>query len=396
MPLRPSSLHLISLACLALALPATVEAQDAGSAPLASCAQGREPAQASSAVLPDGRVSFRLCAPDAHDVRVIIPDAFDGTPPGTPTDLALTRDQVGLWSATTPQPIAPDTYRFAFVVDGVRLPDPQGTAFEEERAGVVSTFEVKGSAGDFQSYRAEVPHGTVSTLEYWSKSLGTRRRVHVYTPPGYMKGGASYPVLYLVHGAAFSDDSWTSLGHAQYILDNLIAAGKANPMIVVMPMGHTPPRRGINPMDNADFGKDLTTDLIPFVDAHFRTLATADERAMAGFSMGGMHTIRFGLSHPELFHAIGIFSMGLGMRGDTAQVTKYEQANDAALKQDAKSLKLLYLAIGDHDPFYSTVAPTRAMFDKYAIRYVYHESGGGHTFTNWRRYLEDFAPRLFR
>lgn len=222
------------------------------------------------------------------------------------------------------------------------------------------------------------------------------RRAHVYTPPGYMKGKGNYPVLYLVHGYAFSDASWTSLGHSQYILDNLIAAGGAKPMILVMPFGHTPSRPGLNLMDNTDFGKDLANDLVPYIDAHFRTLANANDRAMAGFSMGGMHTIRFGLTRPDLFHWIGIFSMGLGMRGNTEQLANFEKVNDAALREDARSLKLLYLAIGSDDPFYSTSAPTRVMFDKYGIRYVYHESGGAHNFSNWRRYLADFAPRLFR
>lgn len=345
--------------------------------------------------LTDRRVTFRLCAPDAKSVDVIIPDIAGGAP-GTPPELKMTRDDTGLWSVTTPKPIAPDTYRFVFDVDGVKLPDPLGSTFDRGRVGVVSTFEVKGASGDFQAYKAGISHGVVSVVDYWSKSLGVRRRAHVYTPPGYMKGNGNYPVLYLVHGYAMSDTSWTSLGHAQYILDNLIASGKAKPMILVMPFGHTPPRPGSNPMNNSDFGKDLANDLIPYIDAHFRTLATANDRAMAGFSMGGMHTIRFGLTRPDLFHSIGIFSMGLGLHGNSEQVTRFEHANDAALREDAKSLKLLYLAIGSQDRFYSTSAPTRAMFDKYGIRYIYHESGGGHNFSNWRRYLADFAPRLFR
>lgn len=394
--LKSGRLPLVGLAILVLALPAGALAQAAGTAPQ-SCIQSRFAETApykTVEVLPNDRVTFRLCAPEARSVNAIIPDIAGGAP-GMPPRLRMARDNTGLWSVTTPEPIEPDTYRFVFEVEGVKLPDPLGSSFDKERVGVASTFEVSGASGDFQTYKSDVPHGVVSVVEYWSKSLDVRRRAHVYTPPGYMKSRVDYPVLYLVHGYAFSDDSWTSLGHAHYILDNLIAAGKAKPMIVVMPFGHTPPRPGLNPMDNSDFGKDLTGDLIPYIDKHFRTLADANDRAMAGFSMGGMHTIRFGLTRPDLFHSIGIFSMGLGMHGNTAQVTKFEQANDAALRDDAKSLRLLYLAIGDHDPFYSTSAPTRSMFDKYAIRYVYHESGGGHNFTNWRRYLADFAPRLF-
>jgi enterochelin esterase family protein len=256
---------------------------------------------------------------------------------------------------------------------------------------------VSGPAGDFQTWKAEVPHGTVSTIEYWSKSIGAKRRAHVYTPPGYMKGAGNYPVLYLVHGAGDSDDSWTSVGHANNILDNLFAAGKARPMIVVMPFGHTPDRPGGDILNNNDFGNDLLTDLMPYVEANFRTANTPDSRAMAGLSMGGSHTIRNGLTHPELFHYVGVFSMGLGLGNNgAAQVADYEKANDAALKRGAKDLKLLYYAIGKDDFLYGTVAPTRGIFDKYGIKHVYNESEGGHTWINWRRYLTDFAPRLFK
>jgi enterochelin esterase family protein len=148
-------------------------------------------------------------------------------------------------------------------------------------------------------------------------------------------------------------------------------------------------------LNNSDFGDDLFKDVIPTIEASYRTINTADARAMAGLSMGGSHTLRFGLTHPEMFHAIGIFSMGLGMQGP-GDVTKYEAANDAALKRDAKELKLLYYAIGKADFLYQVSAPTRGMFDKYGLHYVYNETEGGHTWINWRRYLTDFAPRLFR
>ena len=351
-------------------------------------------------MLADGRVTFRVCAPAAQDVRVTSSDLADiipmGFPAGTPVGLPMTRDETGLWRVTTAKAVPADNYRFNFQVDGARVPNPQGTTWSEERTGTNSTFEVPGAAGDFQAYKADVPHGVVSEVEYWSKAIGAKRRAHVYTPPGYMNGTGKYPVLYLVHGAGDSDDSWTSVGHAHYILDNLIAAGKARPMIIVMPFGHTPDRPGSDMLNNNDFGNDLLKDLMPYVEASFRTLNTADNRAMAGLSMGGSHTIRNGLTHPELFHSIGIFSMGLGMGNNGAQVTQYEQQNDAALKQGAKDLKLLYYAMGKDDFLYGTVAPTRGIFDKYGMKHVYNESGGGHTWLNWRRYLTDFAPRLFK
>jgi enterochelin esterase family protein len=350
-------------------------------------------------VLPDGRVTFRMCAPDAQSVSVISSDAADVIPMGIgggPAGLAMTKDARGLWSVTTEKPVAPDNYRFNFSVNGVKVPDPQSTTFTMDRIGVNSTFELPGEAGNFQAWNRNVPHGTVSVVEYWSSSLGVKRRAHVYTPPGYFKSGNRYPVLYLVHGAGDSDDSWTGTGHAHYILDNLIAAGRAKPMIIVMPFGHTPDRQGGNMLANTDFGDDLIRDLIPHIERNFRTLDRPGSRAMAGLSMGGAHTLRFGLTHPELFRYIGVFSMGLGMGNNgPADIAAYEKENAKALEAAAKDLKLFYYAMGKDDFLYGTVAPTRAMLERQGIEHVYNESAGGHTWINWRRYLEDFAPRLF-
>ena len=310
----------------------------------------------------------------------------------------MTRSADGVWSATTPKPVGADNYRYNFVVNGVALPDPQANTFSQERSGTRSTFEMPGASGAFQSYDHTVPHGLVSQFEYWSATLGTKRRAHVYLPPGYTKGSARYPVLYLVNGAGDSDDNWTSTGHAHYILDNLIAAGKARPMIIVMPAGHTPDRPGTTLLANQDFGDDLLKALIPAVDAAFRTEARPQSRAMAGLSMGGAHTLNFGLPHADVFRYVGVFSMGLGagMAGNQEDLKRYENQNSAGLARAAREMKLVYYAMGKDDFLYATVAPTRAMLDRAGIRHVYNETGGGHTWINWRRYLADFTPRLFR
>ncbi len=384
----------------ALALAAAAVAQPAPTAPATCQAQGfAVPAYKSVEVLPDGRVTFRLCAPQATEARVTspdIPDVIPGGFGGGPNGLAMTKDDQGLWSVTTDKPVAPDNYRFNFSVNGARVPDPLATSFTRERVGVNSTFEVPGAEGAFQAYDKDIPHGMVSELEYWSQSLGVKRRAHVYLPPDYLSSRGSYPVLYLVHGAGDSDDSWTRTGHAHYILDNLIAAGKAKPMIVVMPFGHTPERPGANVLANTDFGDDLLEDLIPLVESRFRTRRSPSARAMAGLSMGGAHTLRYGLTHPELFHYLGVFSMGLGMNNNVQEIASYETANAAALARSAEDLELFYYAMGKDDFLYGTVAPTRALLDRHGIAHVYHESGGGHTWINWRRYLADFAPRLFQ
>jgi enterochelin esterase-like enzyme len=354
------------------------------------------PARYSSAeVLPDRRVTFRLCAPEATEALVTSTDYAPAIPLGFggPPGLAMTKDTSGLWSATTPAPFEAGTFRYNFRVNGARVPDPQATRFSHERVGTNSVLEVPGPEGDFQAYDAKVAHGAVSVVEYWSTTLGAKRRAHVYTPPGYMRSAARYPVLYLVHGAGDSDDSWTSVGHANYILDNLIAAGKAKPMIIVMPFGHTPDRPGADLLTNDDFGNDLAKDLIPYVEANWRTLPSAANRAMAGLSMGGAHTLRFGLTHPERYDYVGVFSMGLM---DTTQLASYEKQNAAALARGAKQFKLVYYAVGKEDFLYRSIAPTRALLAKYGIKDVYNESTGGHEWRNWRRYLADFAPRLFR
>jgi enterochelin esterase-like enzyme len=391
-----AALLALALHCVAWAQApaAPTNAAPANAAPVTCAGSGFLPGPASYKSvepLPDQRVTFRLCAPNAAFVSVTSSDLADVIPMGG--GLPMTRNQQGLWSVTTPVPVAPDNYRFSFNVDGTVVPDPQGTSFSLTRVGQFSTFEMPGAQGTFQTYDKNVPHGIVSVVDYWSTSLGTMRRAHVYTPPGYMRDSAHYPVLYLVHGAGDSDDSWTSVGHANYILDNLIAAGKAKPMIVVMPFGHTPERKGANMLANSDFGQDLFKDLIPYMDGHFRTVAKPAARAMAGLSMGGAHTLQFGLTHPEVFRYVGIFSMGL-MNAD--QIASYETANDQGLSQAGKSMSLVYYAIGNKDFLFASSTPTRAMMDKYGIKYVFHESDGGHTWINWRRYFADFAPRLFQ
>ena len=398
--IRHLPLAAIVLAGAALSLPAGAQE----SAAPASCRPSAPFAQMnyrSVEPLADGRVTFRLCAPDASAVRVIsndldpvVPAGFGGGERGLP----MVQDATGLWSATTTLPIAPDTHRYNFEIDGVKVPDPMATTFSRERTGVNSTLEVLGAEGAFQSYDPGVPHGAVSRIEYWSTTLGVKREALVYTPPGYMNDAARYPVLYLVHGAGDSADSWTSVGHAHYIADNLIAAGQAEPMIIVMPFGHTPERPGSSMLVNTDFGSDLIADLIPFVDAGFRTIANADHRAMAGLSMGGAHTLNFGVPRPDLFGEVGIFSMGLGVMSQSPQadVDAFVARNAAGLAARAAAREPVYFAMGTDDFLYGAVAPTRAMFEQVGIAHHYNESDGGHSWINWRRYLNDFLPRLFK
>lgn len=341
--------------------------------------------------LPDGRVTFHLCAPEADGVNVTASDFFAAEPDGT-TSIAMTRDARGLWSATTAQPVRPDTYRYDFEIDGVTVADPLATEFTRFNTGISTVTELAGPEGAFQTYDPAIAHGTVTQFDYWSDQFGAKREAYVYTPPGYMTGTDAYPVLYLVHGGGGNAEMWTKLGHAHYIIDNLIASGEIEPMIVVMPNGHTPTPGGGPGVANTAFGTDLHEDLIPFVDANFRTIADVERRAMAGLSMGGGHTMNFGLPRPDVFRYIGLFSIGLGMRED--DVANYLARSGDSLPATAEQMELVYLAMGTDDFLYRTVEPTRAMLIENGIEHVYHETDGGHTWANWRRYLRDFLPRI--
>lgn len=372
--------------------------------PITPCDQAgaAAPPAPSVSISADHHVGFRLCAPAAQTVALTSGDLTLDIPPGTARGAAkpqpMVRDASGLWTTTLPDPVPPGTYRYAFLVDGVRVADPVARRFSQGYAGTEALLEIPSRPSSLQTWNPAVSHGLVGTIDYEAKALGTQRRAHIYLPPDYFASGARrYPVLYLVHGAGGSDDSWTSAGRANVILDNLIAAGKAKPMIVVMPDGITPFRPGVMTIDNPDFGNDLLQDLIPAIDRQYRTLAEPATRAMAGLSMGGSHTYRTGLTHPEVFQWIGIFGMGLGQAADPNpnRIADYRSKYDAVLRRDATELRLLYFAMGRDDFLYPTSAKTRAMFDAYHIPFVYKESEGGHTWTNWRLFFEDFVPRLF-
>lgn len=398
---RVSCTHMTTLLALALAgtgvAAGTATAQDA---PLRSCTAKPEMMNPliypSVEQLPDSRLQFRLCANDAAEMRVVssdieqIPSGYDGKPAG----LAMTRDSLGYWVATTPTPVPAGTYAYGFRSAGMAVLDPQAERFSINYRGANAVVEVQGPEGAFQSFDPAIAHGAVATIDYPSKTLGVVRRAHVYTPPGYEKGGdRRYPVLYLVHGAGDSDDSWTSRGHAHYILDNLIAAGKAVPMIVVMPAGHTAFKPGSDLFANKDFAGDLTQDLIPLIDRTYRTQAAPAARAMAGLSMGGAHTLSWGVPDPETFGPVAVFSMGFYLPG---QEERFVAANDAALKRRAKAPWPVYFAMGKTDFLHPSVAPTRQVFDRYGIKYRYVETEGGHSWTNWRYYLQDYSQSIFK
>ncbi|MBN1895188.1 esterase [bacterium] len=351
-------------------------------------------------ILQDNRVAFYVYAPKAAEV------ALGGTDIpgfGFGTGGKMTKRPDGVWEALI-GPIPPGSYRYVFSIDGVSVVDPRNPSTSESNANTWSLFHVSGA--EFMDTK-DVPHGAVAEVTYFSKSLNRFRRMHVYTPPGYEAGAEKYPVFYLLHGAFDCDDSWTSVGRAGFILDNLIADKKAVPMVVVMPAGHTGPFRFGPPSGESErpardeFIEDFLNDIMPYAESHYRVYTDRAHRAMAGLSMGGGHTLNIGIPHLDLFAWLGVFSSGafstapgaFGRSGPTWEERHLEYLDNTKLKE---GLKLIWFSTGSEDFLVQTSRETVEMLKKHGFDVVYKESAGGHTWSNWRDYLNAFAPQLFR
>ncbi len=380
---------LAALALVGLAVP-----------PAAAQLPKREPTPndrlVSPEVHPDKRVTFRIYAPKASEVT-LRGDWMTGPA------VKLAKDDKGVWAATV-GPLTPDFYSYAFTVDGVRTLDPKNATIKQGVASLDNMFFLPGPEADFEDNKP-VPHGEVRQVWYQSTTLGQQRRMHVYTPPGYDQSQDKYPVFYLLHGGGDEDSGWSTVGRAGFILDNLIAAGKAKPMLVVMPNGSlprpanltpgAPPAPGAMAALQDRFTNELLKDVVPFVEKHYRVKAGPENRALAGLSMGGGQTTRVLTTHPDQFAYVGIWSAGL-FGGDPAA---YEKQNEAFFK-DAdtvnRSVKRLEVVVGDKDFALAGSKALAGLFDKHGIKHELTITGGGHTWINWRHYLNDLAPWLFR
>jgi enterochelin esterase family protein len=372
----------------------------------------RRPRIISPEILPDSRVTFRLYAPKATEV-ILTGEWMTG--PGS--NETLSKSDSGLFSVTV-GPLKPELYSYALTVDGARMIDPANVQVRRDGVNYQSYFIVPGAESDLYIHKNDVPHGTVTKLWYDSKVLGMQRRMYVYTPAGYDRTKNKYPVLYLLHGAGGDEDAWTNMGREAQILDNLIAQGKAKPMIVVMTNGNAnqtaalndatpppfPPQAQPQPGSTAPrplagrFEEHLVKDVVPFMEAHFRVYKDKDHRAIAGLSMGGGHTQTITNNNPGMFSYIGVFSMGImnfgGQNQDTAKIRQERDVKIEALKNSG--YKLYWIGVGKDDFLYQNVVTMRGILDKHNFRYIYRESAGGHTWTNWRIYLSEFAPLLFK
>ena len=345
------------------------------------------PTVVSPEVRSDRTVTFRIYAPDATQVVLRGP----GRGP------AMVKQSNGIWD-TTIGPLAPGVYQYSFGVNGVSVVDPANQDVNETTNGLRNVVVVPG--GEWTDMK-NVPHGAVAEVHYYSSVLGHERRLHVYTPPGYGTSTERYPVFYLLHGSGDSDQSWNAIGRAGIILDNLIAASRARPMIVVMPNGHT--RTGAEmslPEARMEFVREFSADILPFVEKNYRVRAERSGRAIAGLSMGGGQTLNIGIPHLDQFAYIGVFSAGLaggGARGGSTADT-FETQNKAVLDNDAlkKGLKLLWFGTGKDDATMTSTNNALDLLKKHGFQPVFHPSEGGHTWENWRDYLVIFAGQIFR
>jgi enterochelin esterase family protein len=373
------TLPLLGLAlALAAAGPATAQPPRKGPPPY------------TSPEVKDGKVTFRLRAAKAEKVGL----ASSDIPGGGRGPRAMKKGDGDLWEITLD--VAPGTYRYRIDVDGVPVVDPRNPAVSESFGNAWSLVRVPGAA--FMD-TADVPHGAVAAVTYHSKTVGKTRRAHVYTPPGYETGTDKYPVFYLLHGAGDCDDSWTSVGRAADILDNLIAAKRAKPMIVVMPAGHDGKFAFGRPMGGAApaarFEDDFEKDLRPHIEKTYRVKTDRADRAIAGLSMGGGQTLSLFLSKPSDYSAVGVFSSAIFAQ-NMDEWEKQNKEKVAAAVAAKGGLKVFWFATGKDDFLLRRTKDTVALFTKHELKPEYKETEGGHTWICWQRYLNEFAPKLFQ
>jgi enterochelin esterase family protein len=385
-------------------------------------------------ILPDKKVTFRLLAPKAD--TVVLNGNWD-----MGTNIPMTKDEAGVWSVTV-GPLGEQLWGYSFNVDGVKVMDPGNGEYQRDGQRYDNLLMITGPASDAWTFKPDIPHGTVAAVWYPSTILKQPgRRMYVYTPPGYESSTAKYPVFYLLHGGGGDEDAWVNMGRANIILDNLIAAGKAKPMIVVIPNGNatqivsqgyaygpTPPVRAVvapapPPVQAAQgrgaqpgapapgaapapapapgaapaprppqvyagsYPNSLVAEIIPFIEKHYRVLPGKDNRAIAGLSMGGGHTVMATNNNPDVFGWIGVWSAG---GQDTPEfAAALTRVKDAGVKH-------YWIGVGTTDFALKGSETLRQVAEKVGLPMSYHTAPGAHFWFIWRQFLSEFAPILFR
>jgi len=349
----------------------------------------------------DNSVTFRIFAPDADEVALA-----GGWMEGWGTRETMVRNDTGLWTLKA-GPLEPEIYTYSMWVNGVKTLDAANTAVMRDGRRYESMLLVPGPASELYMVK-KVPHGTLAKVWYDSPTLEMERRMYVYTPPGYEGGYDTYPVLYLLHGGGGDEDAWSTLGRACQIMDNLIAGRTARPMIVVMTNGNpgeaaapgaAPPREEpegeVFRMGMGLFEKSLVDDVIPFVEEHYRTKDGKANRAVAGLSMGGMQTMNLAFDHSMVFDYYGVMSMGLTGPGPDGR-TWFNNVDARMNSLKTSGYKLYWIGCGTDDFLYEASQNLVEKMEAADMPFTYRESTGGHTWSNWRLYLSELAPLLFR
>lgn len=356
----------------------------------------------------DHTVTFRIQATEAEQVSVT--GSLDGEHAFAPIIYKMNKGSDGMWTFTTPV-LPSEFYRYYFVVDSVRTVDPANAHAIRDVGNLSNVFVIGGGQADLYEVQ-NVPHGTVSYRWYDSPGNNSVRRLAVYTPPGYEKSTADYPVLYLLHGVGGDEEAWLGSGRESQIMDNLIAQGKAGPMIVVMTNGNVSqdaaPGKGpagfVKPtfmLPHTMDGKFEETfiDVMTFIEDNYRTIEKKEGRAIAGLSMGGFHTANISMYYPNTFDYIGLFSSALRVRPmGTANSPVYQNVDEKLKRQMDNGYKLYWMGMGvdDMPMIYNGNRDFRKKMDDMGMKYVYLETEGGHTWNNWRNYLSVFAQQLFK
>lgn len=394
---------ILSLACtMAAATGFAQQALDWNKAPLAS-----------PVVNADNSVTFNVAAPEAQKVEIVgdfLPIEKVKTDQGKSErrgPQALKKNEKGVWSFTS-APLQPELYMYNILVDGVKVTDPLNVYAIRDVSSTFSIFMVKGGVDGLYQVQ-NVPHGTVSKTWYKSPTANMTRRLTIYTPAGYEQSKEKYPVLYLLHGMGGDENAWSELGRATQIMDNLIASGKAKPMIVVMPNGNISqeaapgesseglkiPSMQLPKTMDGNF-ETAFQDVVNFVEQNYRVKADKAHRAIAGLSMGGFHSLYISINNPSSFDYIGLFSAAIKPRQKEVSSPIYKDPESKVDNLFKHSPKLLWIGIGNTDFLYKENADLRHYLDSKHYPYTYLETDGSHIWRNWRIYLTTFAQKLFK
>ena len=388
---------ILSLLTVVLSVTAASAQQNVGSA-------AKENRVVSPKVNADHSVTFSLYAPQASEVKVI------GDWCAERQGKSMAHGSDGVWSLKS-EALPSEMYTYRYVVDGMTIIDPANPFSRRDVGSLFSIFFVGDGPGDYYQVR-DVPHGVVTEDWYYSNTLGMNRRMHIYTPPAYNKSNRNYPVLYLLHGGGGDENSWVELGNVARILDNLIAEGKAEEMIVVMPNGNpgmsaapgeTSANHAYRPV-NSNFLPGFRNgayeaafpEIVNYVDATYKTIPDKSHRAIAGLSMGGFHTQTISANYPDLFDYVGLFSDSFPSH-DTS-IAAYSNLDEKVKTQIEKGCKLYWVGCGSDDALkiHDKARDYAATLESYGAPVEFHSSPKGHVWSNWRQYLLQFTPRLFK